>query len=111
MLFEPVPGVRESLYVHPLMLSRWRKQARENFDCDNGAAVDEAVAEGLNTGRWSLVDHHLYLSHPACTCTRLTGGFGATGGSANRPRTGGIFAHFDEVKLLLEQAASPAFCK
>jgi len=41
-----VKDVAESLYIHPFMLSRWRKQAREGWIVTKGVQVDrEVVAE------------------------------------------------------------------
>ena len=37
----------QSLYIHPFMLSRWRKQAREGLIMTKGVAVDKAVAAEL----------------------------------------------------------------
>ena len=47
-----LPGVRvqdvaASLYIHPFMLSRWRKQAREGLIMTKGVAVDPAMAAEL----------------------------------------------------------------
>ena len=42
-----VRDVAESLYIHPFMLSRWRKQAREGVIMTKGVAVDKAVAAEL----------------------------------------------------------------
>ena len=47
-----LPGVRvqdvaESLYIHPFMLSRWRKLAREGKIMTKGIAVDQAVSAEL----------------------------------------------------------------
>jgi transposase len=42
-----VRDVAESLYIHPFMLSRWRKQAREGLIMTKGVAVDKAVAAEL----------------------------------------------------------------
>lgn len=47
-----LPGVRVqdvavSLYIHPFMLSRWRKQAREGTIMVKGVDVDPAVAAEL----------------------------------------------------------------
>ena len=47
-----LPGVRvqdvaESLYIHPFMLSRWRKQAREGRIMTKGVKLDEDVAAEL----------------------------------------------------------------
>ena len=42
-----VGDVAESLYIHPFMLSRWRKQAREGVIVTKGVAVDKEVASEL----------------------------------------------------------------
>lgn len=42
-----VGDVADSLYIHPFMLSRWRKQAREGLIMTKGVAVDKAVAAEL----------------------------------------------------------------
>ena len=42
-----VQDVAESLYIHPFMLSRWRKQVREGQIMSKGAAVDKEVSEEL----------------------------------------------------------------
>ena len=42
-----VRDVAESLYIHPFLLSRWRKQAREGLIMTKGVAVDKAVAAEL----------------------------------------------------------------
>lgn len=42
-----VQDVAESLYIHPFMLSRWRKQAREGEIVTKGVEVDKAVAAEL----------------------------------------------------------------
>jgi len=42
-----VQDVAASLYIHPFMLSRWRKQAREGLIVTRGVAVDKAVAAEL----------------------------------------------------------------
>ena len=42
-----VGDVAASLYIHPFMLSRWRKQAREGLIMTEGVAVDKAVAAEL----------------------------------------------------------------
>ena len=47
-----LPGVRvqdvaASLYIHPFMLSRWRKQAREGVIVTKGVAVEKEVAAEL----------------------------------------------------------------
>jgi transposase len=42
-----VQDVAASLYIHPFMLSRWRKQAREGLIMTKGGAVDPAVSAEL----------------------------------------------------------------
>jgi len=42
-----VRDVAESLYIHPFMLSLWRKQVREGLMVTKGAAVDKDVAAEL----------------------------------------------------------------
>ena len=42
-----VGDVAESLYIHPFMLSRWRKQAREGMIMAKGVVVDKNVAAEL----------------------------------------------------------------
>lgn len=42
-----VGDVAQSLYIHPFMLSRWRKQAREGVIMTKGVAVDKEVAVEL----------------------------------------------------------------
>lgn len=42
-----VQGVAESLYIHPFMLSRWRKEAREGKIVTKGVQVDKDVAAEL----------------------------------------------------------------
>jgi transposase len=46
-----VQDVAESLYIHPLMLSRWRKQAREGQIVTKGVQVDKDVAAELKALR------------------------------------------------------------
>ena len=42
-----VQDVAESLYIHPFMLSRWRKWGREGKIMIKGIAVDQAVSAEL----------------------------------------------------------------
>ena len=64
-----LPGVRvqdvaASLYIHPLMLSRWRKQAREGLIMTKGVAVDPAVAAELKElRRVKKAYEHLKVEH------------------------------------------------
>lgn len=42
-----VQDVAASLYIHPFMLSRWRKQAREGLIVTKGVQVEKEVAAEL----------------------------------------------------------------
>ena len=42
-----VQDVAESLYIHPFMLSRWRKQAREGSIMTRGVKLDPAISAEL----------------------------------------------------------------
>ena len=42
-----VKDVAESLYIHPFMLSRWRKQVREGLVVSKGVELDKEVAAEL----------------------------------------------------------------
>jgi len=42
-----IQDVAESLYIHPFMLSRWRKQMREGEIMSKGVEVDKQVAAEL----------------------------------------------------------------
>jgi transposase len=42
-----VQDVADSLYIHPFMLSRWRKQMREGVIVSKGVEVDKDVAAEL----------------------------------------------------------------
>ena len=46
-----VRDVAESLYIHPFMLSRWRKLAREGVIMSKGVEVDKTVAAELKVLR------------------------------------------------------------
>jgi transposase len=46
-----VQDVAESLYIHPFMLSRWRKQARQGQLMIKGVEVDKDVAAELKALR------------------------------------------------------------
>ena len=46
-----VRDVAESLYIHPFMLSRWRKLAREGVIMSKGGEVDKVVAAELKALR------------------------------------------------------------
>ncbi len=42
-----VSDVAQSLYIHPFMLSRWRKLAREGVIMTKGVALDQAITAEL----------------------------------------------------------------
>ena len=46
-----VQDVAESLYIHPFMLSRWRKQVREGRIVSKGIEIDRDVAAELKSLR------------------------------------------------------------
>lgn len=59
-----VQDVAESLYIHPFMLSRWRKQAREGVIVTKGISVDKEVAAELKALRAMKRDYErLKLEH------------------------------------------------
>ena len=59
-----VQNVAESLYIHPFMLSRWRKMAREGQIVTKGAEVDKDVAAELKALRKLKKAHErLKLEH------------------------------------------------
>lgn len=64
-----LPGVRvqdvaESLYIHPFMLSRWRKQAREGLIVTKGVKLDPKVAAELKSLRKLRREHEqLKMEH------------------------------------------------
>lgn len=64
-----LPGVRvkdvaESLYIHPFMLSRWRKQAREGLIVTKGVKLDAEVAAELKALRKLRKEHErLKMEH------------------------------------------------
>jgi transposase len=59
-----VQDVADSLYIHPFMLSRWRKQAREGLIVTKGVEVDKDVASELKQLRRIKREHErLKLEH------------------------------------------------
>ena len=59
-----VQDVAESLYIHPFMLSRWRKQAREGVIVTKGVEIDKEVAAELKALRRMKKDYErLKLEH------------------------------------------------
>lgn len=59
-----IKDVAESLYIHPFMLSRWRKEAREGLIMSKGVEVDKEVAAELKELRRMKKDYErLKLEH------------------------------------------------
>ena len=59
-----VQDVAESLYIHPFMLSRWRKQAREGVIMVKGIEVDKEIAAELKELRKLKKEHaQLKMEH------------------------------------------------
>lgn len=59
-----VQDVAQSLYIHPFMLSRWRKQAREGIIVTKGATIDkEVLAELKELRRVRKAYERLRLEH------------------------------------------------
>ena len=59
-----VQDVAESLYIHPFMLSRWRKQAREGLIVTKGVKMDADVAAELKALRKLKKEHErLKMEH------------------------------------------------
>ena len=59
-----VQDVASSLYIHPFMLSRWRKQAREGRIMTKGVATDKEIAAELKALRRIKKDYaRLKLEH------------------------------------------------
>jgi transposase len=59
-----VKDVADSLYIHPFMLSRWRKQAREGRIVTKGVKLDADVAAELKALRKLKKEHErLKMEH------------------------------------------------
>jgi transposase len=59
-----VRDVAESLYIHPFMLSRWRKEAREGKIVTKGIQIDKDTAAELKALRRLKRDHErLKIEH------------------------------------------------
>ena len=59
-----VQDVAQSLYIHPFVLSRWRKQAREGTIVTKGISVDrEVMAELKELRRVKKAYEQLKLEH------------------------------------------------
>ena len=59
-----VQEVAESLYIHPFMLSRWRKEAREGVIVTKGIEVDkDVIAELKELRKLKKVHERLKMEH------------------------------------------------
>lgn len=59
-----IKDVADSLYIHPFMLSRWRKEAREGQIMTKGVEVNKEVAAELKALRQMKKDYErLKLEH------------------------------------------------
>jgi transposase len=59
-----IKDVAESLYIHPFMLSRWRKEAREGRIMTKGVEINKEVAAELKALRRMKKDYErLKLEH------------------------------------------------
>jgi transposase len=59
-----IKDVAESLYIHPYMLSRWRKEAREGRIMTKGVEINKDVAAELKALRRMKKDYdRLKLEH------------------------------------------------
>ena len=59
-----IQDVAQSLYIHPFMLSRWRKQVREGVIVAKGTDIDKDVAAELKALRKLKKDHaRLQMEH------------------------------------------------
>ena len=83
-----VQDVAASLYIHPFMLSRWRKQAREGAIVTKGAAVDkEVLAELKELRRVKKAYEQLKLEHDLLKkAIAFTSELNATSSPSSRPK-------------------------
>lgn len=83
-----VQDVAQSLYIHPFMLSRWRKQAREGTIVTKGVAVDKEVqAELKELRRVKKAYEQLKLEHDLLKkAIAFTSRINATSSPSSRPK-------------------------
>ena len=83
-----VQDVAESLYIHPFMLSRWRKQAHEGTIVTKGVVVDKEVqAELKELRRVKKAYEQLKLEHDLLKkAIAFTSELNATSLPSSRPR-------------------------
>ena len=84
-----VQDVAESLYIHPFMLSRWRKQAREGRIVTKGVEVEKDVAAELKALRRMKKDYErLKLEHELLKrAIEFTSRRRARSSSSSKPRS------------------------
>lgn len=90
-----VQDVAESLYIHPFMLSRWRKQAREGRIVSKEIQVDKDVAAELKALREVKkkyerlkLEHEILKKAIAFTSQRRARSSSSLKPTANRSRSG-----------------------
>lgn len=83
-----VQDVAQSLYIHPFMLSRWRKQAREGMIVTKGTTVDKDVlAELKELRRVKKAYEQLKLEHDLLKkAIAFTSGRNATSSPSSPPK-------------------------
>jgi len=82
-----IQDVAESLYIHPFMLSRWRKQAREGLIVTKGVELDKDVAAELKSLRKLKKDYErLKMEHDILKkAIEYTSGQKATSSPSSKP--------------------------
>lgn len=83
-----VQDVAQSLYIHPFMLSRWRKQAREGLIMTKGVVVDKDIkAELKELRRVKKAYEQLKLEHDLLKkAIAFTSELNATSSPSSRPK-------------------------
>jgi transposase len=83
-----VQDVAQSLYIHPFMLSRWRKQAREGTIVTKGAVVDKEIqAELKELRRVKKAYEQLKLEHDLLKkAIAFTSELNGTSSPSSRPK-------------------------
>lgn len=85
-----VQDVAESLYIHPFMLSRWRKQARDGLIMTKGVDLDRDVAAELKVLRKLKKDYErLKVEHDLLKkAIEFTSNRKATSSPSSKPTKG-----------------------
>ena len=83
-----VQDVAQSLYIHPFMLSRWRKQAREGTIVTKGVVVEKEIqAELKELRRVKKAYEQLKLEHDLLKkAIAFTSEINATSSPSSRPK-------------------------